>query len=261
MGALTLVLLSYTGSLNAQSKLLQRAKEKLQQKGNETVDGLFNKDKDKNSNSGGSNPTNNGSSNGSNSGYSSGNNNSERRNMTPPDVNKNIGEAKSSFASQDYSSARFAIQQAIIGIEYELGQEILKAMPGNIGGVPEKADSDEIYSTGVGFVGLSISKEYDNGRSKYAKAQIVNNSIMLSSYNVVLSNAAYSSGNDDYRVTRIGDYRAVLEYTSNGINVAIPFGQSSLFLLELDNVNEDSEAEEMARQFDIAKFKEILGEQ
>ncbi len=254
-GALTLVLFGVSDSLNAQNRLLQKAKEKLKQKGNETIDGLFEKDR------GGSNGNDSGTNYPSNETNTSNNGSGDRgqRKMTPPDVEKNIDEAQSSFSSRDYSGTRFAIQQAIIGIEYELGEKILDAMPDDLGGLPMISENDNIYSSGVGFVGLSISREYDD-ENRWAQAQIVNNTAMLSGYNMMLSNAAYTSS-DDVKVTRIGDYRAVMEYESNGMKVAIPFGQSSLFLLELNEIYEESEAERIAALFDINKFKQILGEQ
>ncbi len=258
----------------SEAQLLKKAKEKLEKKGNEAIDDLFSgKKKDKNSGSSSSGSSSGSSSSGSSSGSNSGNsgnpgygsgsgNYGDRgdRKLSRPDVDENIAEAYASLDAQNYSDAKFAIQQAIIGIEYELGEDILENMPTDLLGLSAVTENDQITSTGMGFVGLNISREYDSG-SKWAKAMLANNSALMSSYNMVLSNPAYAQQSDDYKVTRINGYKAIMEYDNDGLKVAIPFGQSSLFLLETSNVYEESEAEEMVMQFDIASFKEILGEQ
>ncbi len=247
-----------TSSHHAEAQgFLKKAKEKLQQKGNEAIDGLFEK-KD--------NPSTGGQTGGGqgipdnqrNAGNSSGR--TVEKKMTPPDVNRNIGDAKSALDNKDYSETRYAIQQAILGIEIELGEKILESMPGSIGGMSSNKENDEIYATGIGFVGLNIAREFSDDE-KWGKASVVNSSVMLSGYNVMINNAAYSTGSDDHKIIRVGEYRAVMEYESNGYTIAIPFGQSSLFMLELEEFYNESDAESLVAEFDIDLFKEILGEQ
>ena len=238
---------------------LKKAKEKLQQKGNEAIDGLFEKKDDSGSNTG--NQSGGGQGVPDNSGNTrNASGRTVERKMTPPDVNRNIGDAKSAMDGSNYSDARYAIHQAILGIEIELGEKILESMPSSIGDMSSDEENDEIYATGIGFVGLNIAREFSNDES-WGKASVVNSSVMLSGYNVMINNAAYSTGSDDHKIIRIGDYRAVMEYQSNGYTIAIPFGQSSLFMLELEEFFSESEAESLAKEFDIDLFKQILGEQ
>lgn len=242
----------------AQSKWLKRAKEKLERKGDKAVDDLLN-GKKKGGQSGNTNGGNNPS---GNNGFGNGANGSRgERDNTPPPVNGSIKDAQNALSSSDYSDTRYYIQQALWGIEYELGKQVLKNMPSSIGSANSKAENDVITSAGYGFVGLNISRTYE-GNGLSLRAQLVNGSAISSSYNMVLSNPGlYNSSDSDYKATRVNDYKAVIEYTSRGYNVAIPFGQSSAFVLETSGFKSEQEAVAAAEKFDIDEFKKVLGEQ
>ena len=90
----------------------------------------------------------------------------------------------------------------------------------------------------------------------------MNGAAALSGYNMFLSNPGlYNSSDSDFKSVRIKGYKAVLEYTSNGYTIAIPFGQSSAFILETTGLSSEDEAVNAAGQFDIDQFKKVLGEQ
>src|SRR2546423_10494082 len=61
-----------------------------------------------------------------------GNNTGQGLISTPPDVNQNLTEAEASFAKNKYTDARYSVQQAILGVELEIGKQILKNLPDNI---------------------------------------------------------------------------------------------------------------------------------
>ena len=48
---------------------------------------------------------------------------------TPPDVNENLTAAETSFKANSYGESRYAIQQAMLGVELKIGQNILKSLP------------------------------------------------------------------------------------------------------------------------------------
>jgi len=246
---------------HGQSKWLKKAKDKLEKKGDKAIDGIFKGkkkgDKTESDDKTGGVNGNTGSSGGTNRpGGAPG-----ERNNTPPPVNQSIQEAKSALGGEDYSDTRYYIQQALWGIEYELGKEVLKNMPSTVGGASTDEANDVITSSGIGFVGLNIQRTYEKD-DLFLKAQLVNGSAITSSYNMVLSNPGmYNSSDSDFKTTRVNGYKAVIEYTSRGYNVAIPFGQSSAFVLETIGLKTEEEATAAAGQFDIDQFKKVLGEQ
>ena len=48
---------------------------------------------------------------------------------TPPDVKQNLSDAESAFKGGSYGEARYAVQQAMLGVEMEIGQKVLKSLP------------------------------------------------------------------------------------------------------------------------------------
>src|SRR5215207_8314410 len=54
---------------------------------------------------------------------------------TPPDVNQNLSDAESAYKNGKYSEARYAAQQAMLGVEMEIGQNVLKSLPEKVGNI------------------------------------------------------------------------------------------------------------------------------
>ncbi len=185
----------------------------------------------------------------------------EKRKMKPPDVNKNIDEAQVAFNQQNYGSTRFAIEQAIVGIELEIGHRLLESMPENVNGLAFQESEDEVYSSGMGFVGMNISRKYYND-DKGLTAIVANNSALISSAQIAVSNPSMVAQDENMKITTVQGNRSVLEYDEyTGYNLSVPFGQSSIFVLKCVNFDSEDEVMEAADQFDINTFKELLGEQ
>src|SRR5690606_5195271 len=47
---------------------------------------------------------------------------------TPPDVKQNLSDAESAFKSANYGEARYAVQQAMLGVELEIGNKVLASL-------------------------------------------------------------------------------------------------------------------------------------
>jgi hypothetical protein len=56
---------------------------------------------------------------------------------TPPDIVANINSSETAFKENKYSESRFALQQAILGTELQIGKEILKSLPDSVLGSSE----------------------------------------------------------------------------------------------------------------------------
>lgn len=183
--------------------------------------------------------------------------------QTAPDVLANVGDARSSFGNKKYNDARFAIRQAILGIEMEIGEEILKDLPTSISSLPKVDEEDRVTSSGIGFVGLMIERTYRSD-DKQLKVTVGNDSGLLSAANMYLMSGAYGTSSTDqsHKTVRVNDYRGVLEYDDySGYKLSVPFGQSSILVVEGVNFENESEIMSAAEKIDIENIKKTLGEQ
>jgi hypothetical protein len=181
----------------------------------------------------------------------------------PPDVNQNLSDAEVSYKSGNYGEARYAVQQAMLGVEMEIGQKVLKSLPEKVSGLPYLAESDEVTSTGYGWVGLTIVREYRTD-DKDLKTTIANNSAWMSAVNMYLANGGYSQttgGQQNWKQTKVKGYKAIIEYDeSSGYKLSVPLGQSSLIVWEGINYASEQEMMSAANSFDIDNIKKMLGE-
>lgn len=182
--------------------------------------------------------------------------------MTPPDVKQNIADAETSFKSGNYSEARYAIKQAMLGVEMEIGQNVLKSLPETVAGLKKDAEADQVTSMGAGWVGLTIHREYENG-DKQLSIDIANNSAWMSSYNAYMANANYASTGtqQNWKQTKIKGYKGIIEYNdASGYKLSVPLGQSSLIVWEGVNFASEQDMMTAANAFDIDGIKKTLGE-
>ena len=97
---------------------------------------------------------------------------------TPPDVKENLAQAETSFSSGKYSEARYAVQQAMLGVELQIGQNILKSLPQAIGDLKYDPAADQVTSTGWGWAGLTIYREYGKD-DKQLRFSVANNAVWM----------------------------------------------------------------------------------
>ncbi|QMU27235.1 hypothetical protein [Adhaeribacter radiodurans] len=183
---------------------------------------------------------------------------------TPPDVKENLTNAESKYKAGQYGQSRAALQQAMLGVEMEIGQKILKSLPEAISGLKKNAESDQVTSTGWGWAGLTIQRQYTDSNEKELTVTVVNNAALLSAVNLYLSNGGYSQttgGKQDWKQTKVKGNRAVIEYDENsGYKLTVPVGQSSVLVYEGVNFKDEPELMTAANAVDIAGIKKMLGE-
>ncbi len=193
----------------------------------------------------------------------SSNNKGEGLIATPPDVNNNLSEAETSFKGGKYSEARYAIQQAMLGVEMEIGKKILAALPTSVAGLERDSTLDQVTSTGFGWAGLTIQREYI-GEDQEFSFTIANNNAWMQSVNMYLSNSAYmqTSGNEqNWKQTKIQGFKAVIEYDEgSGYKMSVPLGQSSLLIYQGINFKNEQEFMKAAETIQIETIKNQLGE-
>ena len=182
---------------------------------------------------------------------------------TPPNVAENLTAAETAFKGRNYGDARYAVQQAMLGVELEIGQKILKSLPATVVGLDKDSAADQVTSTGWGWAGLTIHREYGKNDKQF-KVTVANNSVWMNAINLYFSNAGYAQttgGQQNWKQIKVKGNRAVIEYDeSSGYKVSVPLGQTSLLVYE--GINFASEADMMTavNTIDIDMIKKNLGE-
>lgn len=181
---------------------------------------------------------------------------------TPPDVKENLTGAETAFKSENYGAARYAIQQAILGVEMEIGNQLLKSLPETVAGIPKLADQDQVTSSGWGWAGLNINRTYQSDKKEF-KFTIANNS-MLSAINQFLVSGSYgqsTGGQQKWKQIVVQGNKGIIEYDADsGYKVSIPLGQSSLLAYEGINFATEQDMIAAVNQFKISDIKKTLGE-
>lgn len=183
-------------------------------------------------------------------------------NSSAPDVLANIGNAESSYNNKEYSNSRFAVRQAILGVELEIGKNILDELPTSINGLPMVAAEDQVTSSGIGFVGLIISRVY-RGNDQEFRVTVGNDAAMLSAANMYLASGAYASSSQDENIkqTTYKDELAVIQYDElEGYQLSVPFGQSSILMTQGINYSTEDEFMGSSNEVDLNNIKNQLGE-
>lgn len=182
---------------------------------------------------------------------------------TPPDVKQNLADAETSYKAGSYGEARYAVQQAMLGVEMEIGKKVLEGLPSSVSGLDKVTESDQVTSSGYGWAGLTIKREYLND-DRQLTTTIANNSAWMSAVNMYMANGGYAqttNGEQNWKQTKVKGHKAIIEYDdSSGYKLSVPLGQTSLIVWE--GVNFQSEADMMAaaNSFDIDGIKKMLGE-
>jgi hypothetical protein len=184
---------------------------------------------------------------------------------TPPDVNQNLADAGSSYSSGKYGEARYAVQQAMLGVELEIGNKILKSLPATVSGLKTKPEQDQVTSTGYGWAGLTIQRVYSDEKDKQLKLIVANNGAWMSALNMYLSSGGYAQttgGQQNWKQTKVKGYRSIIEYSEgSGYKLSVPMGQSSLVVLEGVNFATEQEMMTAGNAIDYDGIKKMLGEQ
>lgn len=203
---------------------------------------------------------------GSTGGNNPSNNDGQGLISTPPDVNENLLAAESSFKSGKYGEARYAVQQAMLGVELQIGQKILKSMPDAVAGIKKDTTQDQVTSTSWGWTGLTILRKYRDKEKgdKQFTLTIANNAAWMSAINMYFNNPGYAqstNGQQNMKQIMINGHRSIIEYDKgSGYKVSMPLGQTSLVIMEGINFKTEAEMTEAAKQINFDGIQALLGE-
>jgi hypothetical protein len=234
---------------------------KLKQKAEQAANNAANKKINGSTPSGGTTPTGPG---GTTSGSNPSNTTGGGLISTPPDVKQNLSDAEALYKTKSYGEARYAVQQAMLGVEMEIGNNILKSLPETVSSLPTEKSADQVTSTGYGWAGLTIHREYIKD-DKQLRVTIANNSAWMGAYNMYLSNTGYSQttgGEQQFKQIKVKGHKGIIEYSEgSGYKISVAVGQSSLIIWEGVNFATEPEMTKAAEAFDIDAIKKQLGEQ
>jgi hypothetical protein len=185
------------------------------------------------------------------------------KNSTAPDVTSQISEAEQAFNSGKYSDARFSIQQALLGVELQMGKEILRSLPETVSNLPKDSTQDRVNSSQWGWANLTIFRAYLKDDQQLSVT--IGNNALYSGMLDVYFNSAYAQSdgeNQNMKRIKVKDNKAAIKYDdSEGYTVLIPLGQSGLITFQGINFNSEDDMMAAVNTFDINGIKKMLGEQ
>ena len=126
------------------------------------------------------------------------------------DIEAKLDEAKTAYGSGNMEEARFALEQSLVELDKLIGQEVLKILPKEMGGLQANAEDDNV-SGSTGYTGVFVERDYP-GEPKYISVQVMADSPFLAMVNMALTNpmiASMSDGNQE--VTKISGYKSLVE--------------------------------------------------
>lgn len=186
-------------------------------------------------------------------------------NTEPPDVKVQMTEAETAHGAKKYSDARYSLQQALMGVEIQLGRQILKSLPYTIVALPADTLQDKVMSTQWGWNNLSIYRVYKDKADKQLTITIGNAGIYSGLATMYFANAGMMEANADkqnFKQVRVKGNKAIIQYEdSKGYTLIVSIGQSSMIVWECINFANEQEVMTAANSFDIDGIKKMLGEQ
>ncbi len=187
-------------------------------------------------------------------------------NTAPPDIMQGINDAEKENSAADYSSARYSLQQALIGVEIQLGKQLLQSLPASVDGLNKDTTKNVVASTQYGWGNLTILTVYSDGKNKQMTITIGNNPAYAGIVSLYFNNAAavQSNGNNNpnMKQTRVKGNQAVIQFDkSSGYSMFMQLGQSSMIVWTFVNFATEDEVMSAANSFDIDGIKKTMGEQ
>ncbi len=186
-------------------------------------------------------------------------------NTEPPDVKAQMAEAQTAHKNAQYSDARYALSQALMGVEIQLGRSILQSLPLQSAGLAADTTQDKVMSTQWGWSNLTIQRVYKNNADKQMTLIIGNAGIYSGLAQVYFSNAGMveaSGQQQNYKQVKVKGNKGIIQYDdSKGYSLIISLGQNSGIFWECINFATEKEVMDAANSLDIDQIKKLLGEQ
>lgn len=175
------------------------------------------------------------------------------------DANAKLSAASSAYDSKNLDDARFALQEALNEINMLIGKDILKALPSKMNDMACNTKDDAV-SGAAGFAGLSITRTY-GAEPKTARIEILGDSPLLSSLNVLLSMPMMMGSDPNQKRIKVGAYKGLLQKetsdnTVTGYTVQLPLNQT-LLTFKVDGAFSENEVMSMAQSIPVDQIAKV----
>ncbi len=176
------------------------------------------------------------------------------------DVNEKLDEAQSAYKSGELEGARFALQEALQGINQAIGREILELLPTQLGDMPKVETDDNVTGTTVMFAGLFVNRRYV-GETSTASVEIMSDSPLIAGINAFMSLPAIMVTDPNQKRIKVDNYRGMLTRSEDtdgtvSYDAQIPVG-STLFSFRTTGIDNEKTVTDYLNQLQIGKISKI----
>lgn len=187
-------------------------------------------------------------------------------NTPPPDVLSNISKAEAASKDSNFSQTRYALQQAIMGVEIQLGRQIIQSLPNTVDGLTKDTTKNVVSSTQFGWSNMTIQTVYSDGKDKQMTVMIGNIPMYAGMVSLYFNNAYVQNNmtekNPNIKQVEVKGEKAIIQFDqSSGYSLIAQLGQATVIAWQCVNFANEDEVMKAAESFDIANIKKLMGEQ
>ncbi len=176
------------------------------------------------------------------------------------DVNSLLDQANSEYKAGNLEDARFALQQALNGINQAIGEDMLALIPDRLGDMDKAADEDNVTGMNTAFAGLFVSRYYRT-ENKEASVEIMGDSPLLSSINLLLSMPVFMASDPNQKRIKVDGQKALLtrnqsEDSPTTYEVQLVFG-STLFTFHTSGIDDQDRVLALLDEIPVKKIIDV----
>ena len=180
--------------------------------------------------------------------------------LSAQEFDKNIATARSSYGSGNLQDARFAMEQMLRDLDIQIGKEILKLLPTQLGSLAASTQDDNV--NGTGGVGLFVHRSYGT-LAKRADLEVINNSPLMNGINAILSMPVLGGmmRDENQKQVKVQGYKSLLTKTvdsetgKTNYELQIPMN-NTLVTLKVNDSNE-SEITGWGNSIPLSKIQQM----
>jgi hypothetical protein len=176
------------------------------------------------------------------------------------EVDQQLNTARSSYTSGDLENTRFALQEALNGVNQAIGNEILTQLPATLGSMKANMAADNVSGANTGISGLYVHRAYQ-AEKQDATFEIIGDSPLLAGINSLLTMSAFVSSDPNQKRIKVDNYKALLTRSEDeegkvSYSIQLPFG-SSLLTFNCNGISSENEVIALVNSLPVSEIIEI----